>query len=77
MTCLFHYHLDTTLVMCYLGGNYTVTHHSIEGIIKIVIVDTNLISQSTDSSYYLIRDEQRITLQILSRLVFLFYPTFL
>ncbi len=30
MTCLFHYNLDVSLLMQYLGGNYTGTYREVK-----------------------------------------------
>lgn len=35
LSCLFHYNMDTSLVMHYLGRNYTATHHNVDDIVAV------------------------------------------
>ncbi len=45
LSCLFHYKMDTSLVMHYLGGNFTAAHRNVDNIICCILpyVDSNLL----------------------------------
>ncbi len=45
LASLFHYRMDASLVMHYLGGNYTATHQNVDDIIQRIApyVDANLL----------------------------------
>ncbi len=45
LTCLFYYNIDTSLVMHYLGGNYTRVHRNVDDIIPRILpyVDSKLL----------------------------------
>ena len=37
MACLFHYNLDVSLLVRYLGGNYTGAHQNVQKTAKILL----------------------------------------
>ena len=45
LACLFHYNLDVSLLMRYLGQNYTAAHRDVQHVVKCIspYVDSYLI----------------------------------
>ena len=37
MACLFHYNLDVSLVMRFLGGNHTAAHRDVQSVAMILL----------------------------------------
>ncbi len=50
LACLFHYNMDTSLVMHYLGGNYTAAHKNVDNIIRRILpyMDANLLCTTVE-----------------------------